>query len=52
MILGVLPDPGVAVVDVCLHYVLVDQLWHDNKPLGQEVSLKHQIQVYYIQNAI
>ena len=38
--LGVLADPGVAVVDVRGHDVLVHHLRHHNKPLGQEVRLQ------------
>lgn len=39
MVLGVLPDPGVTVVDVGGGDVLVHHLRHHHKPLGQEVSL-------------
>ena len=41
MVLGVLSNPGVAVVDVGGHDVLVHDLGHHHKPLGQEVSLGH-----------
>ena len=40
MVLGVLSNPGVAVVYVGGHDVLVHNLWHHHKPLGQEVSLE------------
>ena len=40
MVLGVLSNPGVAVVDVGGHDVLVHNLRHHHKPLGQEVSLE------------
>jgi len=39
MVLGVLSNPRVAVVDVRLIDVLVDDFRHHNKPLGQEVRL-------------
>ena len=41
VVLGVLLHPGVAVVDVGLIDVLVHNLWHDHKPLRQEVSLQN-----------
>ena len=39
MVLCVLSYPGVAVVDVGLRDVLIDHLWHHDKPLRQKVRL-------------
>ena len=39
VVLGVLSDPRVAVVDVRLEDVLVDNLRHHHEPLGQKVRL-------------
>ena len=38
MILGILAHPRVTVIDVRLYDVLVDDLRHDDEPLGQEVG--------------
>ena len=40
VVFGVLPHPGVTVVDVGGGDILVNYLWHHHKPLGQEVSLQ------------
>lgn len=40
MVLGVLPHPGVAVVDVDGRHVLVGEAGKDDEPLGQEVGLE------------
>lgn len=40
MILGVLPYPSVAVVDVDGGYILIRKARKHNKPLGQKVSLE------------
>ncbi len=40
MVLGVLPHPGVTVVDIDSCYVLVGKARKDHKPLGQEVGLE------------
>lgn len=40
MVLGVLPYPGVAVVDIDSCNILVGKARKDNKPFGQEVSLE------------
>lgn len=52
MVLGVLPHPGVAVVDIDSSYVLVCKARKDHKPLGQEVCLEaiagsYMCQVYH-----
>ena len=52
MVLGVLSNPGVTIVDVGGHDVLVDVLWHDHKPLGQEVSLITEINQKSLSNKI
>lgn len=40
MVLGILPYPGVAVVDKNSCYVLIGKARKDDEPLGQEVSLE------------
>lgn len=40
MVFGVLPHPGIAVVDVDSCYVLICKARKDHKPLGQEVGLE------------
>lgn len=52
MVLGVLPHPGVAVVDVDGCDILVRKARKDHEPLGQKVGLEaiagsHVCQVYY-----
>lgn len=52
VVLGVLPHPGVAVVDIDSCNVLVGKARKDDKPFGQEVSLEavagpHMCQIYH-----
>lgn len=52
VVFGVLPHPGVAVVDINSCNILVGKARKDHEPLGQEVGLEaiagsHMCQVYY-----
>lgn len=40
MVFGVLPHPGVTVVDVDGCYVIIGEPRKDNKPLGEEIGLE------------
>ena len=51
MVLAVLAHPRVAVVDVGHVDVLVDDLRHDDEPLGQELRLKFECQGQYLRSA-